>query len=132
MVKISRLKDGTKIVSLIPYSIIFSDGTYVPACPKEISEKFYPSKKEEECILSSGVKVVKVVNVLSDTQKRNIEILQKEGRLVVLPRVILDALNQDPEERVNRFGRCVGQKTTTDTLHSKPNERVADATRWMY
>jgi len=132
MLHIGKLKDGTEIISLIPYAVLFSDKTFLPACPKEVVEELCPAKKETEVVLPSGVKVVKVTQYLTEDQKVKLDKLQRKGRLVILPRTVLDALNESPSERVNRFGHCVGQKSTPSTAHCKPHEKVVDVTCWMY
>ena len=126
------LKDGTKIVSMIPYATLFSDKTFLPACKKEIAERILPVKREEEVTLQNGIKTVRVFWELSYKQKQLLKLLQAGGRLVLLPRTVLDALNQDPKERMTEFFGCVGQKATEATANSKPHERVVDVNCWMY
>lgn len=132
MIYVGELKDGTEVISLIPYATLFSDQTFLPACPKEVVEELCPAKKEIEIVLPSGIKVTKVTHYLTETQKVKLDKLQRRGRLVILPRTVLDALNECPSERVTRFGYCVGQKPTPSTSHCKPNEKVIDVTCWMY
>lgn len=132
MIHIGKLKDGTEIISLIPYAVLFSDKTFLPACPKETVEQFCPVKKETEIVLPSGIKVIKITYHLTEAQKVRLDELQCGGRLVILPRTVLDVLNEHPSERMTRFGYCVGQKPTPSTSHCKPNDKVVDVTCWMY
>ncbi len=132
MTNIGKLKDGTKITSLIPYAIVFSDRTFIPACPKDLADLFTPIKLEEDVVLPSGVKTLRITWHLTEKQKQQLDLFQKNGRLVIVSRTVLDALNRNPEERLTRFAYCVGQKATEATVNAKPNERVVDVTCWMY
>ena len=109
MSNIGTLKNGIKIISLIPYAVLFNDRTFLTPCPKEVVEELAPKKKEIKIILPSGVPVIKVVWYLTEHQKSKLDTLQKGNRLVLVSRVVLDALNENPEERINRFSYCVGQ-----------------------
>ncbi len=132
MSNIGTLKNGIKIISLIPYAVLFNDRTFLTPCPKEVVEELTPKKKEVKIILPSGVPVIKVVWYLTEHQKSKLENLQKGNRFVLVSRVILDALNENPEERINRFSYCVGQKPTEATANSKTTDRVMDTSCWMY
>lgn len=129
---IGQLKDGTRVLSLIRYATLFSDRTFIPGCGQELLDKLTPRILEEKIELESGVTAIYLIKHLDEDQKKIIDTLQTYADLVLLPRVILDALNTDSVERVTRFYKCVGQKFTENTVNLKMEQRVVDITCWMY
>lgn len=129
---IVKLKNGKVVFSVMRYSVIFDDGTYVPACDLKLLDSLTPTIEEEIVMLPNGLKTIKLVKRLKEEQKVLLDRIQLYANIVLLPRVILDALNENPEERVTRFARCVGQKLTEDSHGSQPDKSKVMTDCWMY
>ena len=129
---IVKLKNGKVLFSLMRYPVMFEDGTTISAGDSELLDILTPHVEEEVVTLPNNLKTIKLVKRLKEDQKVLLDRIQLYANIVLLPRVILDALNEDPEERVTRFGRCVGQKLTEDSHGSRPDKGKVVTDCWMY
>lgn len=129
---IVKLKNGKVVFSLIRYPVVFEDGTTISAGDSELLDILTPHIEEEVVTLPNNLKTIKLVKRLKEDQKVLLDRIQLYANIVLLPRVILDALNENPEERVTRFARCVGQKLTEDSHGSQPDKSKVMTDCWMY
>lgn len=129
---IGKLKNGKTVASLIKFATLFEDNTFIPACKPEAVDKLTPHIKEKEVLLKGEIKTISLVKYLTDEQKCYLDKIQKNVDLVLLPRVILDALAEDTTERSVRFHKCVGQKFTQASVNLPSHQRVVETNVWMY
>lgn len=129
---IVKLKNGKVVFSLMRYPVVFDDGTTMPAADLKLLDSLTPHLEEEVVMLPNQLKTIKLVKRLKEEQKVLLDRIQLYANVVLLPRVILDALNEKQEERISRFARCVGQKLTEDSHGSQPDKSKVLTDCWMY
>jgi len=131
-ITITTLTNGKTILSTIPYEIVFTTGIVLPPGSRELFDNLVPKYGEEEVMLPNNLKTVKLVKYLTEKQKEQLDELQTKADIVILPRYLLDVLNEHPEERIGRFGKCVGQYFTAETMSLPPSKKIVRVDIWAY
>ena len=118
------------IISLIPHSLRFSDGSVSEPQDEEIVKMFTLARESENVHIIAGMNVNSTRMVLSRDQLVRLNEIRGDTDLVLVPFPMLVALREQGVR--DMFPNVVAFNATVETQRSPPDEEIVDVENWSY